>query len=200
MDTVLNEFLNRFGSFDQNKFKTQNRDMQGNTISLSESELNDDSPIIHGDMPDSSNFNLKEIGNKATGLLEMTPEIMALADNISGNQYNTEANSEGPGRARGHIIKGASDGMQLGDKVGSMFGPKGKIIGQGIGALAGGLTSVFTHKDAVKKYKENMRKANLKEDALEKAKREETYRMEEGLFSMNALKNLKERQLGTYTG
>lgn len=55
---------------------------------------------------------------------------------------------------------------------------------------------VMIHKDRMRTQARKKKEAILKENEFEKAKRRETYQMEQGLISMENLKALREKQLG----
>lgn len=204
MDSALDEFLKRYGDNDPNKFMTQNQKRPPLTSIETKSKglVNIDPNMkIETGMPDNMPIQnqLSELSNDGASFgekalavgnkgLEMLPQGLQLISFAKGDQFDTSAEGGGPGKAGGAILQGAATGAQLGKN----FGP----LGTAIGATAGGLISTFAHKGAMKEWRENQKKHNFKLNALEKAKREDEYAMAEGLASMNALKGLREKQLG----
>ncbi len=123
--------------------------------------------------------------------ISAAPHGLQMIDNIKGGQFDTDADSGGPGKAGGAIMSGAATGAQLADSLGF----KDPIV-KGIFAVGGGLVSTFSHTSAMKEWRENQRKQNLSDREIEKATREEEFARSEGLMSMGALKGLRQKQLG----
>lgn len=205
MDSALDDFLKRFGDTDLNKFKIQNEKRlpvssvtegtgfkaQGLTDNLTgNNPLKDLTGNLEASEDEKENglLKAKDIASKG---LEALPSAISLIDNAKGNQFDTSADGSGPGKAGGAIIQGASQGMQLAGSIG-LKDP----ISQGIAALGGGLISTFAHTGAMRKWRSNQVKANLQENALEKAQRQEEYARSEGLASLSNLKDLRKKQLG----
>lgn len=207
MDSALDDFLKRFGDDDPNKFMTQNTKRQPVSSVMSDtgfsakgltgnltSGLED---VSLGNNLKTESSPLEETGSEnkiSDGLSKAAsalPSAMSLISNAKGDQFDTSAEGGGPGKAGGAIMGGAASGMQLASSIG-LKDP----LSQGIAALGGGLISTFAHKGAMKEYRENQKKANRSENALEKAKREEEYAQSEGLASLNNLKALRQKQLG----
>lgn len=195
-DSVLNDFIARFGDPNENTLPDERPKVNQISSLASEGhtklgggllEMKGDqlATEVEGNNPTGKNVNLGGIASEALGA---APGVMSLIDNAKGGQFETGADSGGPGKAGGAILQGAATGAELGAAAGP--------YGQAAGAVVGGLISTFAHSKAQKEYKKNGQRQGMKEDALEKAKRKEEYGMSEGLASMENLKSLRQKQLG----
>lgn len=108
---------------------------------------------------------------------------------FGGKQFDDSAQGGGPGKAGGAIASSAGKGAM----AGAAFGPWGMAIGAAVGAGS----AIIGHSAAMKAYSKNREIFNLKGNALASVKMEEEYARSEGLESMNNLKALRKRQLGT---
>ena len=195
-NNVLNDFIARFGDPDENSSTAErpkvkqishlasegNTELGGGLLEMKGDQL---ATEVKGNNPEGINI---DAGGLAVEALGMAPGVMSLIDNAKGGQFETGADSGGPGKAGGAILQGAATGAELGKAAGP--------YGAAAGAVVGGLISTFAHSKASKEYKKNGQIQGMKEDALEKAKRKEEYGMSEGLASMENLKNLRQKQLG----
>lgn len=160
--------------------------LQGTDIGTKDIDTN----LLKKDSIESPSFidKAKDVGGK---VLDAAPAAMGLISNMKGEQFDTSADSGGPGKAGGAIMQGAATGIQLANSVG-LKDP----LSQGLFALGGGLISTFAQTKAMKEWRKNQVKQNRSENALEKKTREEEYSRSEGLMSMDALKGLRQKQLG----
>lgn len=217
MDLETENFIKRFGradsplesQFNQDfgseglDYKAGMKNVQSNGGLLSEDrkfDIGHDSVAIDG--VDAGTDKLSGIASKAGKVAGIAGQAMGavtdgmkLVDNIKGGQFDTSAEGGGVGKAGGAIMDGTMTGAKFGQTLGKLAGPTGELIGMGVGAVAGGLTSTFAHSAARKKYNENRKDFNLKESALERSKRADDYARSEGLASMEDLKALRKKQL-----
>ena len=131
------------------------------------------------------------LGTKEMGAGDYIGLGVNAIDTFQGlNQFETSAESGGPGEGGGAILKaGAST-------FGTTLQATGNPIIAGGAAIISGLATGLAFGKARKKYGKNVIKSNLNKNALEKAKREEEWARSEGLISMGNLKALREKQLG----
>lgn len=108
---------------------------------------------------------------------------------LTGKQFDTKGSGSGPGKAGGHIMKGAVTGFQAGMATGN------PLIAAG-GALVGAIAPAVGHNKAMKEWKDNQIAWNKKNDAIEEAKLEDAYAMAKGMASVQDLKSLRKKQLG----
>jgi len=213
MNALLDDYLSRFGNEEQQAYAKNPKVKTVNTLtpetdviatSKSAEGLLQDSAskaseglAVDADIPKASGgMSGAGIAGKAQGLIEAVPETMAIVDNFSGGQFDTSAEGPGVGKRDGAVLQGASQGASAGGKIGSIAGPKGELIGTAVGAVAGTVSSWVGHDKAKKEYKENRRKFNKNESAVEGAENAEAYAMSEGLASVENLKALRQKQLG----
>lgn len=215
-DPALQDFLDRFGDPDPNKFMTQNQKpplpinpLRKEVQPISELKSEGLTSMIKSpeDMLQSNATEAMagvDVGGATKGPgfgsvasmaldkgLQAAPSVMGLISNAKGGQFDTSVEGGGPGKAGGAILQGTMQGKQLADSLG-LKDP----ISQGVAMLGGGLISTFAHAGAQREYKKNVVEKNLKEDTLERAKHEEEFAQSQGLLSMQNLKKLRERQLG----
>jgi len=191
MNALLDDYLSRFGNEEQQAYAKNPKVKTVNTLtpetdviatSKSAEGLLQDSAskaseglAVDADIPKASGgMSGAGIAGKAQGLIEAVPETMAIVDNFSGGQFDTSAEGPGVGKRDGAVLQGASQGASAGGTVSSWVG----------------------HDKAKKEYKENRRKFNKNESAVEGAENAEAYAMSEGLASVENLKALRQKQLG----
>lgn len=138
---------------------------------------------------------LGKAGGIASEVSQAAPDAISLVSNATGGQFETDADTGGPGKAGGAILQGASQGASVGGTIGGLLGPKGKIIGQAVGAVGGGLASTFAHKAAMNKFYDNTKTKNLDDMNQTQNENREDYRMSKGLADVAASKDLLKRQL-----
>jgi hypothetical protein len=137
---------------------------------------------------------LEEGADKAKGLLSAAPAAMEVFNKTG---LDTAAGSGGPAKQGAVAMQKGMAGAKAGGEIGQMVGgPAGKIVGQVAGATFGTIKGLVDQRKAMKEWHQNEKEQNFKENAFEKRKRAETYRMEEGLMAMEDLKALREKQLG----
>ena len=208
MNALLDDYLSRFGNEEQQAYAKNPKVKTVNTLTP-ETDVIATSKSAEGLLQDSASKASEGlavnavipkasggISDKALGLIEAVPETMAIIDNFSGGQFDTSAEGSGVGKRDGAVLQGASQGASAGGKIGSIAGPKGELIGTAVGAVAGTVSSWVGHDKAKKEYKENRRKFNKNESAVEGAENAEAYAMSEGLASVENLKALRQKQLG----
>jgi|AntDeeMinimDraft_6_1070357.scaffolds.fasta_scaffold00147_5 hypothetical protein len=209
MNALLDDYLSRFGNEEQQAYAKNPKVKTVSTLTP-ETDVIATSKSAEGLLQDSASKASERLAvdadipkasggissDKAQGLLEAVPETMAIVDNFSGGQFDTSAEGPGVGKRDGAVLQGASQGASVGGKIGSIAGPKGEIIGTAVGAVAGTVSSWVGHDKAKKEYKENRRKFNKNESAVEGAENAEAYAMSEGLASVENLKALRQKQLG----
>jgi len=209
MNAPLDDYLSRFGNEEQQAYAKNPKVKTVSTLTP-ETDVIATSKSAEGLLQDSASKALEGLAvdadtpkasggisrDKALGLIEAVPETMAIIDNFSGGQFDTSAEGSGVGKRDGAVLQGATQGASAGGKIGSIAGPKGEIIGTAVGAVAGTVSSWVGHDKAKKEYKENRRKFNKNESAVEGAENAEAYAMSEGLASVENLKALRQKQLG----
>jgi hypothetical protein len=206
-DNALNDFMTRFGQIEPpKKFKPgqQNISMNNNATSSGKPALlMGVTDTVTAEAADAPRFKMgdtgvadklggaAEAGSKGADIagtaMEMAAPAMGLIDTFSGSGLNTDANSSGPGKSTGHIMKGASEGMQLGQAL----GPWGMAAGAAIGGAGGALA----HSSAQKEYRENQRTDNLTKASEQESQNRDDYRMAKGLASIKESKGLLEKQM-----
>lgn len=208
MDSALDDFLARFGDPDPNKPMVQNQKRipvslatEGTGFKASGLTSLATTGLQQTELPSKLNLSTdsddeqESFGDKASDIglkaLSAAPSAISLINNAKGGQFDTSADGGGPGKAGGAILQGAVQGQQLASNLGFK-----DPLTQGLFALGGGVVSTLGHKKAMKEWRRNQVKQNLSENALEIAKNEEEYAMEQGLASLKNLKSLREKQLG----
>ncbi len=200
MDSALDDFLKRFPATEGEPLKRPRPQVQavsslkpGGIVAGPKPNIGAEGLASTDDLKASvSSDSGAASGGKAAGamgaVMDAAPAAMGLLSNAQGGQFDTSAEGGGVGKAGGAIMQGAAQGAQLGQVAGPW--------GMAIGAAVGGGISAVAHNDAKKKYYDNRKKYNLKNDAIEDAEAKETYAISEGLVSMDGLKALREKQLG----
>lgn len=155
----------------------------------SEIEMYNTTDAKINDLNAPQNGMMSKLGQGASMGLAAAPAAMGMFSDIKGDQFDTSAEGGGPGKVGGHVLKGAATGAQQGAAI---AGPYGAVIG----GVIGGAAPLIGYAGKQEEYIDNQKKLNKKESYFEKAQREDQYRMEEGLASINNLKALREKQLG----
>lgn len=136
----------------------------------------------------------KEGVSKGMEYLDLASDVattgMQFVDNFKGGQFNTDPRSgEAPGNG---LAEGFQSGMQ-GAKLGMELGG---FTGAGIGLALGVGSTIVGHGKARRKYRENDKKMNIEDDKNLLNKRDEEFRMSEGIASAEGIKAVQQRSLG----
>ena len=132
---------------------------------------------------------LAKAGAVGATALSVAPDAMQLGQLATGKSFDTSAEGGGVGSKGNAMLTGAMSGAKIGMKFG---GPVGLVAG----ALGGALLGKAGRNKAAVEYDENLKKRNIAEDEIIRARREDDYYMASGRESMGALKNLRKKQLG----
>jgi len=137
---------------------------------------------------DIANKGLAKAGAIGGAALSVAPDAIQLGQLASGKSFDTSAEGGGVGSKGSAMLTGAMSGA----KIGKLLGPGGMIAG----AVGGAILGSEGRKKAAIEYDENLKKRNISEDEIIRARREDDYYMASGRESMGALKNLRKKQLG----
>jgi len=135
-----------------------------------------------------ANKGLAKIGAVGGAALSVAPDALQLGQLASGKSFDTSAEGGGVGSKGNAMLTGAMSGA----KIGKVLGPAGMIVG----AVGGAVLGKMGRNKAAVEYDENLKKRNIAEDEIIRARREDDYYMQSGRESMGALKNLRKKQLG----
>jgi hypothetical protein len=118
-----------------------------------------------------------------------------LVETFSGSGLDDSGIGNGPGKATGHILKGAGQGAALGSAIGTAIPGVGNVIGGAAGAVVGSVGGVISHSAAQKRFFQNKKDYNLKVNDADQKEIREDYRMSRGLAAIGESKALLQKQL-----